>query len=311
MIQIKEYGLENKQEWDNFVQSSKNGTFLFCRDFMEYHSYRFQDASLLVYDNNKLIALLPANVQGNILYSHLGLTYGGFIVNAKIKTKLLLSVFDELIAFLRLKNKTQIIYKPVPHIYHARPAEEDLYALFRNGAKLIARNISSCIVLGEAIQYSNSRKQGLKKAQSNNLTVEESNDFAPFWNLLNTNLQNKFGVSSVHSLQEIEYLKKKFPNHIRLFVAKKDDCTLAGVLVFEMPNIVHTQYMSANDDGRKYGGLEIIIDSLIHQTFSTKQYFDFGISTEKGGLILNEGLTFQKEGFGASGIVYDTYQIDI
>ena len=38
------------------------------------------------------------------------------------------------------------------------------------------------------------------------------------------------------------------------------------------------------------------------------KYFDFGISTEHNGRLLNEGLIYQKEGFGGRGICYDTYE---
>ena len=39
--------------------------------------------------------------------------------------------------------------------------------------------------------------------------------------------------------------------------------------------------------------------------------FDFGVSTEQRGSYLNEGLIFQKEGFGGRAICYDTYAIDL
>ena len=38
---------------------------------------------------------------------------------------------------------------------------------------------------------------------------------------------------------------------------------------------------------------------LIEDVFSAKRWFDFGISTEDDGRILNQGLIEQKEGFGA------------
>ena len=46
-IDIVKYNHNMKAEWDAFVKTSKNGTFLFMRDYMEYHNDRFIDYSLL------------------------------------------------------------------------------------------------------------------------------------------------------------------------------------------------------------------------------------------------------------------------
>ena len=38
MVSIETYKDNYKADWNNFVDSSKNSTFLFNRDFMDYHS---------------------------------------------------------------------------------------------------------------------------------------------------------------------------------------------------------------------------------------------------------------------------------
>lgn len=48
-------------EWNGFVARSKNGTFLFDRRYMDYHSDRFEDYSLMFYREGRLYALMPAN----------------------------------------------------------------------------------------------------------------------------------------------------------------------------------------------------------------------------------------------------------
>ena len=47
---------------------------------MDYHNDRFKDHSLMVFKDDKLIALLPANIVDFNLRSHQGLTYGGFLL---------------------------------------------------------------------------------------------------------------------------------------------------------------------------------------------------------------------------------------
>ena len=60
MFEIERYTPAKKDEWDQFVRQSKNGTFLFLRDYMDYHSDRFADFSLVARDGEKIIAVLPA-----------------------------------------------------------------------------------------------------------------------------------------------------------------------------------------------------------------------------------------------------------
>ena len=45
MVSIETYESKYKSQWDSFIDMSKNATFLFKRDFMDYHSSRFQDSS--------------------------------------------------------------------------------------------------------------------------------------------------------------------------------------------------------------------------------------------------------------------------
>ena len=53
---IERYSSQRKVAWDDFVKRSKNATFLFFRDYMDYHADRFQDASLLIYRGDSLVA---------------------------------------------------------------------------------------------------------------------------------------------------------------------------------------------------------------------------------------------------------------
>lgn len=310
-MDIKIYKPEYKKDWDAFVDCSKNGTFLHYRTFIEYHGDRFDDYSLMFYIDGDLVALMPGHIIDKVYYSHQGLTYGGLIMSPQTTASNILRIFEYLTVTLRHQGIKQIVYKAIPHIYHLLPSEEDLYALFRYNAVLSVRNISSTILLPNDLRYSDSRKNGLKKAEKNKLKVLESDDLSGFWKILTDNLNNKYDKAPVHSLVEISYLKEKFPNDIHLFtVLNPVNEVLGGCLVFEMRNVVHAQYTAATGEGKSLGTIDLLIDHII-RTYSHKTYFDYGISTENNGLYLNESLIYQKEGFGARGTVYDTYTIDL
>lgn len=312
MFEVRKYDIADRQEWNSFIGKSKNGTFLFKRDYMEYHNDRFEDCSLLVYDNKKLRAVLPANVKDGILQSHGGLTYGGLVSDGGMTTAAAMEMFSEINKYLLEQGIDKVVYKPTPWIYHTLPAEEDLYAIIQVcGAKLVSREISSTVYLPNRPKFSQLRRRCVNKARRNGIIVRESNDIATFWNILNANLEGRYGVSPVHTEKELSLLVSRFPDSIKLFMAYDGEEALGGTLVFVMNGIVHTQYIAASPKGKTVGALDMVFDELINEEFSNYRFLDFGKSTEHHGIWLNKNLIHQKEGFGGRGVCYDVYEWNV
>lgn len=311
MIDIIQYSSDKKEEWNAFIKNSKNGIFMFDRNYMDYHSDRFVDNSLMFFDNDNLIAVLPMNIRDKVLYSHQGLTYGGFITDEKMKQHKMLECFDVLKQYMQINNIEKLIYKIIPHIYHKTSAEEDLYALFKNDAKLLKLEPSTTIYLKNPCKMPKGRKAQISRAKREGVVIQESKDFKTFIDLENKILAEYHDTKAVHTAEELELLHSKFSEQIRLYTASLNDEMIAGTLIFEYENAVHTQYMASNKISREIGGLDLLIKTLIDKYQDTKMYFDFGISTENNGQILNEGLISQKEGFGGRTVVYDTYELRV
>ncbi len=311
MIRIEKYNPQKEKIWNEFIATAKNSTFLFNRNYMDYHADRFTDNSLMFFKDETLIALLPANLKNDILYSHQGLTYGGFIIGFKARSSLMLELFEELINYLKSSQIKKFIYKPIPQFYNAIPSQEDLYALFRNNAQLFRRDVSSVINLKDKIQFNELRQRMIKKATAQNLEVKESKDFESFYKILQENLQTKHATCAVHSLEEITKLSQNFPENIKLYSCFKDGVILAATWIFINRRAIHLQYIASNEEGRKSGALDLIINHLINEKYQDKNYFDFGISTEENGKVLNEGLVNQKEMFGARAYCCDHYSIEL
>jgi hypothetical protein len=308
-VTIEVYRSDQKKLWNDFVAKAKNGVFLFERDYMEYHSDRFVDHSLFFYYNGRLVALMPANVDNGAFQSHGGLTFGGVVSAYSMKTHIMLGIFRSLIQHCRNQGINEIIYKPVPYIYHSIPADEDLYALFVNDAKLMARNVSSCIYLPKVRKFDDNRQDNIRKAKNNEIAVKESLDFDLFMKIEQETLSERHGVKPVHSVEEIVYLATKFPNNIKLYASYKAETMLAGIIIYESKNVAHMQYAANSKEGWNLGAQDIIEDYLINNRYKEKPYFDFGISTEKLGQVLNVGLIKRKENFGASAVMYDIYHM--
>ena len=308
-INLYQCGSQQFEEWNEFVAKSKNGTFLFDRRFMDYHADRFQDYSLMFYDKDRLLAVMPAHVDGDTLVSHGGLTYGGLVMGPGIRAVQVCEIFRELNEVLRWDGFRRVIYKAVPWIYHQQPAEEDLYALTSVcHARLIIRDISSAIIGDRKMRFSGSRKDGIRKARRRGLIVMESMDFDAFWQILNDNLTSKYGIRPVHSAEELKLLHSRFPDKIRLYMVFEGEEPVGGTILFLTPQVLHTQYISATPEGKACGAIDLLFDHLINTVYSDYRYIDFGKSTSSNSADLNENLIFQKEGFGARAVCYDTYE---
>lgn len=311
-MEIRRYRREDKELWNSFVSKARNATFLFDRNYMDYHADRFDDNSFMFYHKGKLKAVLPANVAGDTLYSHQGLTYGGLLLDKKATVEDVLECFDSLNSWLRENGISKVVYKALPWIYQQYPSQEDLYALtWKCKAQLISRDISSSIVIDNKLKFAESRKSGIRKALSLNIEVGESNDVDGFWHVLEDNLGNRYNAKPVHTASEMKLLMSRFSNNIKLYVAKMNGEIVGGTLIYVTPQVVHTQYISASVEGKKHGALDLLFDYIINKVYANCRYFDFGKSTEQGGVYLNEPLIFQKEGFGGRGICYDWYQWEL
>ena len=322
MFDVIPYSKEHRNEWNTFVAQSKNGTFLFDRGYMDYHADRFHDASLMVYDQRgRLFALLPANRVGESLYSHQGLTYGGLVIGAKATASNVCEFMIAINEYLRSADVTTVVYKAVPYIYDAMPADEPLYAITEvSHARLCNRDIASVISLASRIPFAELRHRGQKKAMRCGVTIGFSDDFGTFWRILVDNLQTKYGAKPVHTLNEMLLLRNQFPGNIRLLAAFRDGQMVAGSVLYVTPQVVKTQYISASSEGKAVGALDLLFawlfDNLAEASETTEtpgiggrpQFVDLGTSALDHSTELRRPLIFQKEGFGARAVCYDTYE---
>lgn len=313
-MNCKLYHPEQAAEWNAFVAASRNGTFLIDRRYMDYHSDRFADHSLMWYDDGgRLAAVMPAHVQGDTLCSHRGLTYGGLIMGDRCTTVMACEMMEALNRHLLDVGLRRVTYKPVPHIYHRYPAEEDLYALHAVcHARLTRRDASSALIPTMPVKWNRDRRYAANKARTDGITVAESDAFDVFWHILEDNLMQTYGKTPVHSLTEIQLLKKRFPDEIRLYLARKADGTpLAGTVLYVTPQVAHAQYISGSPEGKHLHAVDALFDHIIRRDFATHRYIDFGISPGDTSYGLHTTLIYQKEGFGGRAVCYDQYEWEV
>lgn len=314
-IAIERYSPALASEWDRFVASARNGSFLFMRPFMDYHSDRFIDHSLVARKGSRIIALLPANIapDGKVLHSHQGLTYGGWILPPRhVDCSGVLDLFDCWITGCREEGIEAIDYKPLPYIYADMPAGEDIYALWRHGAVMTSCNISTTIRCDANPGFNEMKRRQLVKASRLCAEYEEvvtPQGYAEFHAMLIDCLAVRHEAAPVHSLEELLLLASRFPDNIKLYAVRLGGEMQAGVLLFISPQVTHCQYIASTEEGRRLN----LLTPLIHRLISgcSSRYFDFGTSNEDSGLILNRGLYAQKAALGGSGVPYQEFSIKI
>ena len=308
---IRRYRSEDADLWDRLVAESRQGTLLHMRGYMDYHSDRFKDCSLIALRKGKPTAILPANIDTDgVLRSHQGLTYGGWITPlSHFDGTDMLQLFEAWTEWCRANKIKEIIYKTTPHIYHRIPAEEDIYALFRFGAAIETVNLSTVIDMREIPPFNTQQKRHLKKASSLNPWKRETDNVAEFMPLLKECLSERHGVAPVHSEDEMQLLKDRFPRGIRFFLAGTDSVPEAAVCIYDTNSVAHCQYIATSESGRQNGVLTYLFEHLIYNIFSSHRYFDFGTSNEDAGRILNSGLLHQKTGLGGRGVAYRIFRL--
>ena len=308
---VEAYTPGRKAAWDGFLGSAKNATFLFRRDYMDYHKDRFADHSLMISLGGELAALLPANLDADgTLISHGGLTYGGLVVSREANLHEVLACFHAGLRYLWERKVAKLIYKRIPSFYNTLPDDDAAYALFLLDAQLCRRDCALVVNLGDRLPFRKGRKSEISKARRFGVRVVQEMTFVPFWErVLAPRLMDRYGVKPVHTVEEITLLAAGFPENIKQYSVYDGDEIVAGATIYETVHVAHTQYSAVTEKGQGIGALDYLFAWLIDECYKNKRFFDFGTCNENQGRALNHGLLDWKEGFGGRCYAHDFYEL--
>jgi hypothetical protein len=305
---------DRADEWDALVAAAPMGTFLHTRRFLSYHGDRFADASLLLADERGTVqAVLPAAIDPadpRRVVSHPGATYGGLVHDGELNGERAVDALRAVCDHYAERGHAVLRYKPVPHIYHRSPSQDDIWALGELGAVRAGCDLSCAIDLAARRPPSARRVRSLAKARREDVQVSEDAGALPaLWAVLEATLERRHGARPVHSIEEIVRLNERFPDAIRPVVALLDGEVVAGAVLFGMATVVHTQYLAATEAGAATSALDAVIDrSIAYAREAGARYFDFGISPGPGRRGLSPGLYRWKAEFGGGGVLYEQYE---
>jgi len=305
MIQVVAFEDTHALEWDEFViNQSANGTIFHTRRFLEYHQDRsFNDCSSLVYDSNKLVAVLAAEKQDNGGYfSHPGTSCGGPVIHRDYcQITRLMNVLHSL--DLRYENKLGM-----------RLCED--FLIEQSNAMLLYHYSRFCDVKIELSSYkklnqrpivdsirSASSRSAVRKIFREGVHIQPAGtrqEYVGFHQILTKNLR-KHGASPTHSEEEFLELSRLLGEDQILVICFNADGSIAsGVWSLKASSECwHAQYIAKDQDCR-YAG---IVEANLVRTMETvlkngAERYSLGISTEESGSKLNIGLSRFKEKLG-------------
>ena len=314
---VRAYEPGRAAAWDDLVSESCNGTFLHARRFISYHGDRFRDRSLVIEDRRARVVGVFAAAEDpgdpTMVVSHPGLTYGGVVHDGSVRGARMLGILEGITAHYCELGYGRLRYKAVPAIYHSAPAEDDLYALFRLGARRYRSDLSAAIDLANRGPVEHGRVQRRRRAEVAGVRTEQGwDEIAAFWRILEMNLSRRHDASPLHSLAEIQLLHERFPEQILLIIAKIGDMPVGGTVLFAAGPTLKAQYMATTEDGRAACATDLVMEHAIALARQRGcRYFDFGTCTMDEGWSLGQDLYQFKTSFGAGGIVYDHYELDL
>lgn len=296
-MQIIRYSAAHQPIWDDFIRKSANGCFLHQRNFMEYHAHRFVDHSLLFFDQEVLMACLPAHVTNNCLYSHLGLTYAGIIASAKAESR---QIFLQALKDYASEHQFDKLELRLPPKYYDPALEQHSQDLLEAGFQTQDQTLDLFVDLTTNWIPSPKKTAGYRNGKFNVLKFTVSQDLSEFWNqLLIPKLQERHQARPVHSLQEMELLLSRFPDQILQYYVEVHGEKVGGITLFDFGKILKVQYAAASDMGFRHNAMDFLYQEIIQDARDMgKEFVDMGIVNNPDGSI-NEGLLHFKKQLGA------------
>lgn len=319
-IEIVPYSDTLLQEWDEFVDNSRNGTIFHKQQFLGYHPVgRFDNASLMLRKKGKLVAVFPAawvddEELGRVFNSYPGSSYGGPVFCPKTRTSTIESILEAIEQYVRAKGGTAIQMRLPPHVFHNPPLEELEFLLHLYGYRICRAELSNFVTLEGTNEDLLARaeprcRRHVKKGLRHGLTHSESEDYDAYWEILEENLESRYGVRPTHTLEEMKDLAQRFPDDVKLFAVHEGTRMVAGTVVFQTTrSTAHTFYMSSRADARQVAPMNLALYSAM-VTLQNLGFraVNFGVSTPQGKSV-NWGLLEFKESFGGSGVCRNTYR---
>ena len=321
---IQRFTADLAETWDAFVHASRNGTLFHTRRFLSYHPEgRFEDHSLLFFEGNRLLAVLPAVSlleEGKKFFrAHDGSTYGGLVLSLKCSAAATFDIVASLLSFLRTEGFGEVAFlRLTPAPLRSMYCDDQEYALLAQGFSLFRSELGSIVDLAGLTEetllssFDAQCRNEVRQAERARVKVCVCNAYDAFFPMLEATLQQRHNVQPTHTLAELQHLASLFPDAIRLFGAYSADRFIAGVVTVNVTkHALYTKYIAQDYAFQKMRPVNLLLAEILRAMLREgKTVMDLGVSMDaespKG---INEGLYAFKEGFGARAVRRESFSL--
>lgn len=260
---------------------------LFSRQyFLDYHAQRFSDQSVLYEIGEQLVYFPAAKLEGGIV-SHPGVTYGGLVVSGKVTPELIRDIYKNIEQSYADIGITDITIKLAPKGFKNLDTDCEAWALNSLGFEAFRLDLWNVVDVNER-KFSTQHKRNVAKFKKSNLQIIENWAYnEKFYEILVENLASRHSTKPVHTLMELQNLKNRLGDRLKLLVAVDDASNMhGGIIVFQVKEkIFHAQYIASSTHGKLNGAVNSIFDNFINNYCKTSKL-------SYGGSLVNDNYNY-------------------
>jgi len=296
-------------DWDQFVDRSPMGTIFHKIGFLSYHGNKFSDASMVVFDGSRPVAVFPAAVAGGSVCSHPGSTVGGVVFHRRLSPEDLGEVVDALVCNYRDAGYESVLIRGTPGAMCRERVMTDFFTLGKHGFNVSRLDLWS-VITGDS-KMSSAKKRGVKNARKSGLEFTEIG-VDEFYRLLSDVLRHRHGIEPHHTPEEIAMLVRMFPGDFNLVGVMSDGVLVAASMVVFLNDVAaHAHYIASSADGNRLHACDLLIHECCNMVFgSGRKVLTLGSVTYYGDFA-SDGLFRFKTGFGAGIDMHPFYEVGL
>jgi hypothetical protein len=298
-------------EWEQVVEQASNGHAMARVPYFTYHADRFEDHSLLFKKSSRFLAVLPANRDGRVLYSHQGISFGGLIMAQRARFEDVQEMFRLLLAHLHDEGIEKLIYRAPPHPYQVAPREDDIIFLERAGARIVETKIHNMVRCVAKAPRNKGWKNCISRSVKSGLQIRNDASIDEFWPMIERLVREVHRSQPVHSLDEIKLLKSRLGDDMPLLTAHSaDGALLGGHLFLRSPSVLTAMYIGESPDGRDLGAGRFTLHHLLTDPAYQGIWLDLGQLVNPANNEVLDSLLSYKEAAGSRVISRHTWEIE-
>lgn len=307
--------------WDDFIDSSNDGTLFHKKSFLRYHGDRFLGVEhfLSIHRKKKRIGLWPLALierSGELCaLSPYGGSYGGPALQSALGLSACRDIIGAVVEYVASAGAREFrITLPVRAcslIY----TETFRFALLEAGFSCVNRDISSVIPLdADLAEYSHVQshrsewERRARKANKLGVVVRRSAPIQDFWQTLTATFE-KHDMKPTHTFEELQWLATELPNKVFFSCAYLEEKPIAGVCYFaQNSRVVGTFYLCQDPEHQATQAQSALLLDGFEQAQSLG-YCWMDLGTSSVNMQAYDSIFRFKETLGAIGQFRETYML--